>query len=313
MIRLTIPGEPLGKARPRMMRIRKWPINIEKEKIIFSIEFQGNPIAHERVRVRRSGKSYIPSKTRNYKNSLAWYIKLKIQNIDYKDNDKSIYGIQAIFYRGDRQRIDLDNLLKTILDSITLSGFWSDDSKVAEIAGRLEKIQANPRVNFMVYLYDSINHIETSQDYTFQEKCSFCGGPMSLAKSKSYPCRKGQFCSKECFYQSRKIKLKCSYCGKDFEIPKSLLYQKTKKGKVYKRSFCSRDCSINYWRQLKRKKGKESDNWICSKCGSHVSRKEYKVCRGCSMKTRSDPNSNYWKLRHGIENIDKTIQKGLEL
>ncbi len=275
-----------------------WPINIKEEKILFSIEMKGNPIAHERPRLGRYGKVYTPTKTRNYKESLAWTIKLKTQDINYKDNGESAYGVQAIFYRSNRQRIDVDNLLKAVLDSITQSGFWSDDSKVFEVAARIEKAQVNPRTNFIVYLYNSTNHIEASSDYKFEEKCAYCGGLMSLAKTKSYPSSKRRYCSKECFYQSCRIKLKCAYCEKDFEIPRSLARQKTKKGKVYTRSFCSRVCSLTYWGQLKRIRGKESDKWKCKTCGGRVSRKEYIICKGCSMKTRSDPNSNYWKLRH---------------
>lgn len=273
-----------------------WSIKIEEKNILFSIEMEGNPIAHERPRATRSGKFYTPKKTRDYKESLAWAIKLKTQDLDYKDNAESIYGVQAIFYRSTRQRIDLDNLLKMVLDAITQSGFWTDDSKVCEISAQIEKAQANPRAYFIVYLYNSTNYVETITNYKFQEKCAYCGKP--LEKFKSYPSSKRKYCSVECSNQSRRIKLKCAYCGKDFEIPKSHLRQTTKKGKTYMRSFCSRGCSLAYWGQLKRKKGKESDKWICTVCGGRVSRKEYKRCRGCSMKSRSDPNSNYWKLRH---------------
>jgi len=155
---IEIPGTPIAKARPN------WPIPIEEGKILFNIEFLGDPVAHERPRKGRFGKFYTPSKTRNYKEALSWEIRLKIKHLDYKDKPESFYGLQAIFYRSTRQRIDVDNLLKTVLDSITQSGFWSDDTKVHEVAARVEKAQINPHTNFIVYLYNSTNFTKTSPE-----------------------------------------------------------------------------------------------------------------------------------------------------
>lgn len=209
-----------------------------------------------------------------------------------------VFGVQARFWRSNRQRIDIDNLLKTTLDSITQSGFWLDDSRVHEICGSVEKGADRPRVEFMVYRYRSHGRVRPGSKYDFPAKCAQCGGEMD--KRKSHPSSIRRFCSHECYSLFKTVELECTYCHKVFRIPISLRRGNKRKDGTYSgRRFCSRECSIEFHRSLSRIKGKESDKWVCAKCGGRVSRKEYKVCRACSMTMRADPTSNYWKLRHG--------------
>lgn len=270
-LHLEIPGKPIAK----------------QNNIVFQLEFIGEPVAHQRPRLGRGGKTYTPQKTKEYKEGLAWIIKSEIRN--YKIDKEALYGIQAIFYRSNRQRVDIDNLLKTVLDSLTLAGFWADDAQVREISARLLKSQKQARTEFVVYkISEEWAHVPSS-------KCQYCNGPIS--PKKTYPSSIRQFCSNECFNKSNRITITCRWCGKEFDIPRSQATRKSERYQ-YPTQFCSRECSIQYHRQLKRIAGKESDKWKCQTCGGRVSRKEYTICRACSMKTRSDPTSNYWKLRH---------------
>lgn len=289
MIRLTIPGNPVGK----------WPIPIKDEDVLLSISCDGDPIAHQRPRQGHGGHFYTPEKTRLYRQVLVGAIIEQANGISLVAERDLTFGVQARFYRGTRQRIDIDNMLKTILDAITQSGFWFDDSRVHELCGTVEKGVACPRVEFIVYRHHLRGDEASGGGYDFPEKCAHCGKALSQAKAKSYPSTPRKYCSKECSAASKRDTIKCSQCGKQFEFPKSFHRRNGKPGGGwYPRQFCSRPCSIQFHQNLHRINGKESDKWICVKCGGRVSRKEYTVCRACSMLTRSDPASNYWRLRH---------------
>lgn len=289
MIQLTIPGPPVGK----------WPIPVKDEDVLLSVSCDGDPVAHQRPRQGRGGHFYTPEKTRAYRQVLVGAINEQAKGKSLATECDLTFGVQVRFYRGTRQRIDVDNMLKTILDAITQSGFWLDDSRVHEICGTVEKGVPHPRVEFIIYRYHLRGDETKNGEYDFAKKCAFCEGALSAAKSKSYPSTRRKFCSQECARASKRDTLKCSQCGEKFMIPKSL-HRKNRhpSGGWYPRRFCSRKCSIEFHRHLHRIRGKESDKWICTRCGGRVSRKEYKVCFGCAMQMRSDPGSNYWKLHH---------------
>ncbi len=264
---------------------------------ILSINFPGDPIAHARPRMGRGGRFYTPEKTRTYRQNLANAIIAEMTGSPYQKGAHDTYALNAVFYRSTRQRIDIDNLIKTVFDAVTQTGFWADDCRVHEVSARIEKASENPRVEFSISLLEDRGPKNINKKYQFMEHklCPQCGQPMDREKTRSYPSSIRKYCSLECFSKSRRQTLTCAYCFQAFDLPKSLT---RKNGLKYPRKFCSRTCSIEYHRLLKRIKGKESDKWVCLKCGGRVSRKEYKVCRACSMTTRSDPSSNYWKLRH---------------
>lgn len=273
-----------------------WPISVSADDIILVVECGGDPIAHQRPRRSRGGHFYTPNKTREYKEKLADIIKTTPRSSARLLAMSDTYGVQAKFYRSNRQRIDVDNLLKTIMDATTTAGLWLDDSQVHEICGTVEKGSPRPRVEFMIYRHHLRGDEASGGDYDFQKKCAHCGRDISR---KSYPSTQRKYCSNNCASEAKRLKLRCPQCGKDFSVPQSFMRRNVNPGGgFYARRFCSRECSIKYHSNLRRTKGKESDKWICTMCDGRVSRKEYKVCRACSMKTRSDPTTNYWKLRH---------------
>lgn len=62
------------------------------------------------------------------------------------------------------------------------------------------------------------------------KKCNYCG-----KEFKSYSSESKKFCSRECFYNSRKIKNICENCGKEFITRKS-----------EQKRFCSSSCSLKF-------------------------------------------------------------------
>lgn len=279
-----------------------WPIAVSDEDILLCVSCDGEPVAHQRPRQGRGGHFYTPDKTRTYRETLVGAIGEQSHGVSLAAEKTITFGVQARFYRGTRQRVDVDNMLKTVLDAITQSGYWFDDSRVHEICGVVERGSANPRVEFIIYKHHLRGDEETREGYNFPAKCIHCGGDMDTSKSKNYPSSKRIYCSQICARASKTDSVVCAQCQKIFTVPKSLHRKNPKPdGGWYPRQFCSRPCSIEFHRNLKRIKGKESDKWLCTKCGGRVSRKEYKVCFGCSMLMRSDPKTSYWKLRHTVD------------
>ena len=252
---------------------------VSQEDIVLSLTVEGDPVAHQRPRFTRTGHTYTPEKSAGYKKLLAYRVRERMTC----QQDDCPFGLWAVFYRSNRQRIDIDNLLKSVLDACTLAGVWKDDSQVREVFSRLYTGESEPRVEFAVYRMDST---------TSGNKCLKCGKDIPQGKGT-----KKKFCDSDCWRESTKTEIVCAHCGKPFTLPKSF----ARGNPGYPRKFCSRDCSIAAHQQKCRIKGKESEKWKCTVCGGRVSRKEYTVCRGCSMKQRNDPTSNYWKLRHDAE------------
>ena len=59
--------------------------------------------------------------------------------------------VEAHFYRATKGRVDLDNLLKAVLDAATEAGVWVDDSQVREFTHvSVELGSKEPRVELQV-------------------------------------------------------------------------------------------------------------------------------------------------------------------
>jgi Holliday junction resolvase RusA-like endonuclease len=92
------------------------------------IEFvvPGTPIPLQRARIRGGQGGYLPrdSRSRDYRD--------RIQKAWMAAGRPVLEGpitFGARFYRADRRRLDLDNLLKAVLDALT-GCVWADDSQV---------------------------------------------------------------------------------------------------------------------------------------------------------------------------------------
>jgi len=53
--------------------------------------------------------------------------------------------LAAWFYRPTRRRVDVDNLLKLVLDAGTAARVWADDSQVHQLLGGLDLDRVHPR------------------------------------------------------------------------------------------------------------------------------------------------------------------------
>jgi len=138
-LRMTIPGQPVPKGRPRF--------------------------------TTRGGKprTFTDAKTVQYEHRVAWLISNATRSRELAPAGVPVrVDILAIFPRPKRLmrkkdpaglmahpvRPDLDNVAKALLDSVTAAGVWADDGQVTCIraeAAYCEKDQ-EPRVEMSIYL-----------------------------------------------------------------------------------------------------------------------------------------------------------------
>ena len=118
VISFTVPGEPVPKARPRVVR------------------------GHGQKR------GYTPERTAVAETAVGWRFRQAVKGHGV-DADSS-FGVIAVFCRQTRIRCDVDNLLKTVLDG--LNGVaWRDDWQVVDVAGRKRLVDGNPRTEITIY------------------------------------------------------------------------------------------------------------------------------------------------------------------
>lgn len=106
---ITVPGNPLPKARPRM--------------------------GGRRV--------YTPKRTVDAERQVAEALSV-VSKFD------SNVSVKCTFYRDSKRRVDLDNLVKTVLDAATAAGVWHDDSQVTVLSAALELDKVNPRTEISI-------------------------------------------------------------------------------------------------------------------------------------------------------------------
>lgn len=98
----------------------------------------GEPPSKARARFTGKGKPYTPKRTVDGEKRLA-------ERFKTVGTFPGNVAISAIFYRSSRQRVDVDNLLKAVLDAGTRAKLWDDDSQVTALIGILEYDPDEPR------------------------------------------------------------------------------------------------------------------------------------------------------------------------
>lgn len=128
-----------------------WPYPITTEQIVIRLSVEGEPVSKARARYTRAGRMYTPQKTVAHEAMLKLLMRAELGAID--PDGKSRFGLRSIFYRSTRQRIDCDNLLKAVSDAAN-GVVWKDDAQVVEVIGRLFLADASPRTEIVIYRVD---------------------------------------------------------------------------------------------------------------------------------------------------------------
>lgn len=156
-----------------------------------------------------------------------------------------------------------------------------------------------------------------SKIYTNKERpilyCCECGNELTKEQNQqaySKGREKNTFCSRKCFYKSRRKRVKCEFCEKEFSVKKSS-----------NQRFCSKECVTNSQRNKYVTKQ-------CAVCGGKMKINPYKVetksrCKKCkNISLKRDGSSHLtqeeyekahqkFRSRERVRNLDKNYIKGI--
>jgi crossover junction endodeoxyribonuclease RusA len=108
------------------------------------LTIEGEPVAKARPRLGKYGNIYTPKESRVYEELVAWYAKRLPR---YKG---SVVLNVEFYCHPHRKMPDLDNLLKSLLDGLQKGGAIADDVQVSEIHARRLFDKENPRVELHI-------------------------------------------------------------------------------------------------------------------------------------------------------------------
>lgn len=212
-VRFCIDGEPMSKARPRFAK----------------------------------GRTYTPEATVRAQAAIAAAFKAAAP--DYTIEPERTYGVTALFFHATRQRRDVDNMIKLILDG--LNGVaWEDDVQVVEVSGRkCLEIPDDARTEVLIYKLGMLQHLTA--------KCAGCGQSFRV-----YPGNKRLYCSRDCVYAHRRSRdrPRCKVCGNSVNDRRN--------------DTCSVACAAT---------AKSKPRPRCVSCAAPVSDYRKRLCRGCYL------------------------------
>lgn len=171
----------------------------DAERIVLAV-VSGEPRSKARPRVGKYGNVYTPGKVeeRTTGNELRREFPKPV------DGNLAVF---CIFYRSSRSRVDVDNMLKHVLDSAT-GIVWQDDSQVTAVAGIVELDRSNPRTVVVV-----APHRSTMEREPILRTCGSCKRQFVVRKTGEK--ENQRFCSVECANVARRVPSRaCAGCGK---------------------------------------------------------------------------------------------------
>jgi len=269
-VTFTVPGEPKSKSRHRT-------------------GVRGGKIVH-----------YKDDATARAQDAVGVYYRQK--RGPGKPDGVSGFGVSMVFNVGTRQRRDVDNFVKLILDGLT--GFaWADDSQVTEISARIRHGDADPRSEVTVYGTDDLPDwmratclwcqklFRTYNSWFGREYCTRECYSAALEQKRLRPCdhcgklydahgkaKTQRYCSMECASLAKTYDATCANCGQVWRKPVSL-----RRGG---RDYCNDECYAAYWRAHP---SKSTKGGTCEVCGAPKSRPEYRRCNACKRAGRELP------------------------
>lgn len=255
-----LPGYPDGvdTVAPSLLLQRE----TQALRVIAAFTVKGEPMSKARARFTRQGsktQAYTPEKTHEAEDIIGWNFRRAAPR--HKLDSDGAYGVAAAFFSGTRQRRDVDNMLKLILDG--LNGVaWPDDSQVIEVSSR--KALTTPddaHTEIAVYEVGSVQRLT--------DQCAQCG-----REYPTFQCLIGErrYCSKACFDAARRTwgnDATCKGCGRTFVTRKQ------------SRVFCSAECRLASGRVT----------LTCDGCGTLFTKQACHVrhtANYCSDKCRDD-------------------------
>jgi len=169
-----------------------------------------------------------------------------------------------VFYRSNRQRIDLDNLVKAVFDAAN-GVVWVDDVQVVNFGARLELDPQNPRTE--IFVGPCSTSMPRGEEAVEERVCPSCGNTFSSRAYDSKP--NGQtYCSKACVGTRPRP---CEHCGGSF------------KPRHHQQRYCCKGCaskSVETRRKIAAARRSDARP-KCLLCGVKLQRKNATLCRAC--------------------------------
>lgn len=249
--------------------------NLCPQHTIQLVVVDGDPISKARARFTRHGRPYTPSKTIAGEKHIA-------AGLSGIKAFRSNVAVACLFYRASRQRIDVDNLLKAVLDAGTRAAIWNDDSQVTAIVGIAEYDRERPRTIICLGEHTST----LTRGDAAMVKCQACDKLFFPGGQRR---EKAKWCSREC-QTYLKEPVPCPRCQKLFKRASG------------NHKYCSVEC-----RGLAQTAKSISDRLLKTHCekghlldddNSYVKENGYKRCRLCQAelaaeyRARKEANSN---------------------
>lgn len=166
---------------------------------LFVIE--GDPVSKARPRFSKGGRPYTPTKTIEGEKRIA-------RLLEGSPPFRSNVAVSCLFFRASRQRVDVDNLLKAVLDAGTRANLWEDDSQVTALVGVIEYDPDRPRT---IACFGEHQSSLTRGDAA-RVACEACG---TLFFPSGRRREHARWCSAEC--RARLVvPVDCPSCGQPF-------------------------------------------------------------------------------------------------
>lgn len=224
----------------------------------------GEPPSKSRPRFTRTGKPYRTKEDVDAERRTAWHLR-RLFPEPWAGN----IALGCVFFRPNKQRIDVDNMLKHVCDAANKIA-WLDDSQVTAVYGVAELDTENPRT-ILVFARHSSSLTRGSDNV---RACEHCGTEFPLVGRTTK-----RFCSSACAYKARGHDLSapvpCKHCGKPF--------RRTTSAQV----MCSRQCRTDSLRGRNRQRS--GPHKPCTDCGNPLPHRRGGRCRECWRKNPTAP------------------------
>ena len=90
-------------------------------------------------------RTYTPKKTEDFERRVAWAARVALRSRQVSGP----FAVSMVYYLPTQRRVDVDNLVKSVLDG--LNGIlWDDDSDVVELHATKALDRGNPRTEVKI-------------------------------------------------------------------------------------------------------------------------------------------------------------------
>lgn len=229
----------------------------DPEEIRF-IAIEGQPFSKARPRFTYGGRGHVYTYNAKEQRDNEARIRERLRSLCPTPSTGTL-AVVCLFFRKSRTRIDVDNLVKQVLDAGN-GVVWVDDMQVTAQIGVLELDADNPRTLIAI-----APHATTMQRLTHaQRECLRCGAVFKPSLNAS------KYCSRTCSGQ-----------GVPKPIPLANATCPTCRTGFVRRRAQQRYCSDRCKMSALKGSGPKKQPPLCDTCGTRVSRREYRRCWRC--------------------------------